>query len=118
MQTLVLFSILSASLFYLGSRATITGWLWSRYPPGFARFADCPACTGFWNGALLSLIFGDLFDPVFTRGIVEPYSIALEAVLVGLCMIVLTPIVAGIMQYALGVVGHAVEPDSTVSPSE
>lgn len=121
MQMLLLFTLVSTALYYLGSRALITRWLWSRYPPKLARFADCPACTAFWHGVMLSLIFGDLFEPLFTRGrllarynaaFMEPYSIALEAILVGLCLLVLTPIVAGLMQHALVVVGSVIDDEA------
>jgi len=107
MSTLALFAILSAAIFYLGSRALITRWLWSRYSPTFARFMDCAACTGFWLGAVLSLTLGQDRDPVFHS------NIEIEAILVGLCMLVVTPMVAGLMQHSLNVVG-----DATIAPDD
>jgi hypothetical protein len=112
--TLLVFGLLSTALFYLGSRALITRWLWSRYPLPLARWADCPSCSGFWYGVFLSLVIGDLFSPLLELGVQAPVAaqVGLEAFLVGLTMLVLTPLGAGLMQHALNVVGSAVDTDS------
>lgn len=105
MTLLVILPLLTSALFYLGSRAQITSWLWGRYPLGLARFMDCAACTGFWWGLILSLTLArherlDLlafapFDPV-------------TPLVTGLCSMVWTPIVAGLMQRGFDWLGHAV----------
>lgn len=101
-SVLVLYVLLSTACFYLGSRARITSWLWSRYPTRFARFMDCPACTGFWWGviwasAIQHNVIGIPFWPMVT-----------EPILIGLCMIVLVPIAAGLMQMGFERTGSAV----------
>ena len=50
---------------------------WSRYPTSLARFMDCPACSGFWYGAILAILDAR-----------SPREIAIAAV----AMIVLVPI--------------------------
>lgn len=62
--TFLLYSFLTVSIHYLLSRAEITRWLWSKYPPWLDRWALCPACSGTWIagfigilGALLKLSF-------------------------------------------------------------
>jgi len=87
-------------MFYVGSRAVITHWLWSRYPKQFARFMDCAACAGFWYGILVASTL-DLRPIHPTRWI--------NTILVGLAMTVLTPVVAGIMQAGLERLGSAVD---------
>lgn len=47
--------ILAESLYYLGARAEITRFLWSRYPRLLDRFMTCAACVGTWYGSLLAL---------------------------------------------------------------
>ena len=113
MYTVILFSLLSAALFYLGSRARITERLWSKYPPALARFMDCAACTGFWWGILLAIAFGAA-EPTSYFGL--DVSKPITWPLVGLCSIVLTPIAAGLMQHGLDQLGVAVveqQPDET-----
>lgn len=98
----ILIALLSAALFYLGSRALITRWLWSRYPPRFATFMDCSACTGFWYGFLIAHILGHA--SVSYLGI--DLRLWWAPIVVGLCSIVLTPITAGLMQRGLDALGH------------
>jgi hypothetical protein len=43
---------------YLLARATITSWLWSRYPDWLDRWAMCPACSGTWIGVACATYFG------------------------------------------------------------
>lgn len=97
---IVFVALLTAGLYYLGSRALITSWLWSRYPKRFARFMDCAACTGFWYGLGVTLVLGASvpFD-------VPTWS---APIIVGLCSMVWTPLVAALMQIALERLGSAV----------
>jgi hypothetical protein len=102
MMTLLIYTLLSAALFFLGSRALITQPLWSRYPAPVAKLMDCAACTGFWWGLVTHLIIGRSF-----RLDVGPLPAMHPAtpLLVGLCLIALTPITAALMQWGLDYVG-------------
>ncbi|MGH7178283.1 MAG: hypothetical protein ACREJC_12960 [Tepidisphaeraceae bacterium] len=107
MEILAVYALITAALFYLGSRALITRWLWSRYPPGFAKFMDCAACSGFWYGLIVGAIdtWGIKVGPqVFGREWYAP-------VIVALCSVVWTPIVAGYMQLGFERLGSVVEDD-------
>lgn len=50
-MTFVLYSLISAALFYLAGRASITRFLWSRYPKWLEAWALCASCSGAWFGA-------------------------------------------------------------------
>jgi hypothetical protein len=108
METLLLFSLLTSAMFYLGSRATITRGLWSKYPPKLARFMDCAACSGAWYGAIVGLFAHLLhFGAVGILNGPEWYS----PIVVMLCSIVWTPIVSGYMQRGFEMLGSAVGED-------
>lgn len=98
---LAIYALISTALFYLGSRALITRSLWEMYPLWLTKLMDCPACVGFWWGMILHLAARRLDLDVGPLPIEHPAS----PVLVGLCMLVLTPIVAGLMQHGLDLVG-------------
>lgn len=102
MMILGFYSILSAAMFYLGSRALITRPLWSRYPSPVAHFMDCPACTGFWWGLVCALVFGYDVGPFLGDDITTPLIVAL-------CTLWSTPITAGAMQWGLYNVGSATD---------
>ena len=112
-MTTLLFACLTTALFYLGSRATITSWLWSRYPRWIAAFMDCAACSGFWYGFTLELIYGR------ARGL-APFGLNPAhfetPIVVGLCSIVLTPILAAVLQVALHTLGTALAPEEPAEP--
>lgn len=117
MLTLVYYSLLTSSLFYLGSRAKITAPIWSRYPPALTSFMDCAACVGFWWGLILALVIGDGRELVIA-GLVPPNRIEWQlrvttAVQIGLCTLVLTPIVAGFMQRGFDSLGTVVTEEPT-----
>jgi hypothetical protein len=103
---LILYAILSTAMFYLGSRALITEGVWRYYPPRLARFMDCAACTGFWWGMIWHVVIGCPFELDITPIPPEPVAGPLVA---GLCMLVLTPIVAALMQVALERLGTVVD---------
>jgi len=113
MSSIVLYPLLSTALFYLGSRAMITQWLWSRYPPRLARFADCSACTGFWWGLILALVLGRHEHLNLLELDAEDFWTPIVA---GLCSMVWTPIVAGVMQRGFDSVGSAVADPPTEFP--
>lgn len=82
-MSLLLYALLTTSLYYLGCRASITERLWSRYPEWLEDIAICPACSGFWYGlacgglgAWLELPFLGL-DP---RHAATPIIISLAAI--------------------------------------
>lgn len=102
-MNLILYALLSAAMFYLGSRALITRAIWSRYPQRVAQFMDCAACTGFWWGTIWALIIGRYFE--LDAGPLPALHPATPA-LVGLCMVVLTPLSAAAMQWGLDYLGH------------
>jgi hypothetical protein len=99
MTTLLVYALLTSSLYYLGSRALITRAVWSRYPRKIAAFMDCAACSGFWYGLAVSLVI----DP--------PWRDWYGHLIVALCSITWTPVVAGLMQHSLQALGTAVEDD-------
>ncbi len=116
LELILFYALLSSALYYLGSRAMITQWLWSRYPQRFARFMDCAACTGFWYGLTLALALG-WWDPRYRL-----FDLPLVAApLVGLCSLVWTPLVASLMQAGLDRLGSAVpdaEPETPIAERE
>src|SRR5690349_20665022 len=102
MRALVIYSLLSAALYYLGSRALITRALWSRYPRRIAGFMGCAACVGFWWGLILAMTLGrDTGIDVGPFQALDPKT----PILVGLCMITLNPVTAAIMQWGLDHLG-------------
>lgn len=108
MQSLLLLVLITTAAYYLGSRAQITAPLWSNYPPTFARFMDCPACSGFWYGVLTGGVFLALGYPL-------PFDlprILLSPFLIGWISMVLTPVGAAVFQHAINVNGSAIEPDT------
>lgn len=102
MQTLVVYALLTSSLFYLGSRAVITRLLWRRYPPKLATFMDCSACSGTWYGALVGGVGTFGFDlPFMGLPAGAPHVVA-----VALCSMTWTPIVASLMQRGFDTLGQ------------
>lgn len=103
MQALLLLVILSTGFYYLGSRAVITSWLWSRYPPSIAAFMDCPACSGFWYGLMIGLLLIGI-DRV-------PFDLPVNVITwlaLGFVSMVLTPLGAATLHHAILVNGSAI----------
>ena len=123
MTNLILYSILSAAFFYLGSRARITQVIWQSYPLPLARFFDCAACSGTWYGLILSLTLGR-YQGLDVMGF--DAQDWMTPIIVALSMLVLTPIVARLMHLGLQDLGTAIDEPLTVeerknlgvSPSE
>lgn len=105
MSTVVLFALLTTAAHYLGSRAMITKWLWSRYPPRLARFMDCAACSGFWYG----LLFAALMSTDDYLGI---HGVIRVQLTIAFCSIVTTPIAAGLMQKGFEWLGAIVQDEA------
>lgn len=113
MFVVILVALCSTALYYLGSRAKITSWLWSRYPAWLAGFMDCAACSGFWYGFGLAFAFD-----VHLAEIREVPQFVV-AIIIGLCSIVWTPLLASLHDFALYRMGSVV-PESTsikITPS-
>jgi hypothetical protein len=96
--TWLLFTSISAALYYLGSRATITRAIWSRYPDGFDNFMLCAACAGTWFGFALGASLG-WWQHLPYLGL--PGGHPVTVIVVGLCSMVWTPIMADRMALAL-----------------
>jgi hypothetical protein len=114
-EALLLYAMLTTAAYYLGSRAVITEWLWSRYTPKLAKFFDCSACSGFWYGAVAGMTLG-------WCGEIAPLELPARApytpILIGLCSMVWTPITAGIMHLGFGWNGTTVPDDPETSIRE
>lgn len=88
--TLVLYAFLTTAMYYLGARAVVTSWLWSRYPGWLDKFMLCSACSGFWYGIGVAGI-GWALNLEFLS---LPGRHWLTVVAVGLCSMIWTPIFA------------------------
>lgn len=90
MTAALLYVTISTALYYLASRAKLTHALWSRYPKWLEYWVLCAACLGFWLGVVLGAL-GRVLELDFL-------SLAGDAwytpVVVGLCTMVWTPILA------------------------
>lgn len=108
-MTTLMFVALSTAFYYLGSRAIITKPLWSRYPHKLATFMDCPACSGFWYGVILSIVFGWMSFGGYELAPLglDPHALA-TPILVGLSSLFWTPIGAAILHKAIEINGAAV----------
>jgi hypothetical protein len=104
MSSLLLLWLLTTASYYLGSRAMITRFAWAHYPPSFAAFMDCAACSGFWYGAGLSTLFVVCQRDLPFQLTADPLSIFV----CGLVSMVLTPIGGAIMTRAFEVNGSVV----------
>lgn len=105
MGSIILYPLVTAALFYLGSRALITRFLWSRYPLRLGAFMDCAACSGTWYGGLVAYIGGyHLGLPFLEMPGASPATVIAAAI----ASMTWTPIVAAIMQWALDYLGSAV----------
>lgn len=83
--------ILAESLYYLGARAEITRFLWSRYPRWLDKFMACAACVGTWYGSTLTLGTGFGLGWDFPG---LPGTAWHTSVVVGLITLFTTPILA------------------------
>lgn len=115
METLLLYVLVTPSLFYLGSRAVITSFLWQRYPHKLASFMDCSACSGTWYGGLVAYVGGYHIGLPFMglRGD-SPVTVAAVA----LCSMTWTPIVAGLVQRGFEALGSAVSEEAPEIPQQ
>lgn len=91
MTTFLLYSLLTGAFYYLLSRAMITRFLWSRYPAWLDYYTLCAACSGFLYGVVVALAIGWYRDMPFLD---LPGRWWGTPIVVGLCSIVWTPVVA------------------------
>lgn len=89
--TPVLYALVTTAMYYLGARAMVTKFLWSRYPAWLDYYTMCAACSGFLYGIAVALAIGWWRDLPFLG---LPGRLWLTPVLVGLSSLVWTPILA------------------------
>ena len=97
----VLYPLLTCAAYYLGARAEITRFVWSRYPRRVDAFMACAACSGLWYG-LAAGYLGVYLDVSF-MGIPPDHWIT--PLLVGFCSLVWTPILAWLHLGAVDALG-------------
>lgn len=112
-MNLLLFIFLPAASFYLLSRATITHFIWSRYPRWLGKMRDCAACSGFWDTMILALFMKSVHQelPLYPDSSFTPF-------LLGLCGVIWTPYVAALQHKALEALGTVFADESSEVPSE
>jgi len=103
--TWILILVLPAAFWYLGARAEVTRFLWTRYPPSIAKFMDCAACSGAWYGASLGL---SGYFLGFSLPFIQPTDPLTPAV-TGLVTMLTTPMIAALHIKALEFLGTAVD---------
>jgi len=111
--------LVAAALHYLLYWAEVTSWLTSRYPPWMARWAGCPACSGFWYGLACGGVGWWLRLPLL--GLEPRHPITVLAA--GAITMMTTPMVMALQLYALShiegvkqAVANADEPATAVDP--
>lgn len=103
-----IYPILTASLWYLASRAKITEPIWSSYGTGsFAYMMDCAACAGFWWGAVVHNIGLVCGLPVF--GVTDGWTQVMLTPVIMLMSTWWTPVLAAVHDKAMMQLGHTIE---------
>ncbi len=115
MVSLLIYPLLTATLYYLGSRAVITSFLWSKYPHKIAAFMDCSRCAGFWWGILVAIVGGYVYTWDFAGLDGKDWKTIL---LVGAVSITTTPIIEALAEHSTNSLGTAVSADDTNSFTE
>jgi hypothetical protein len=112
-MNLLLFILLPAASFYLLSRATITHFIWSRYPTWLGKLRDCAACSGFWDTLLLALFMKSVHQdlPIYPESSFAP-------ILLGLCGVIWTPLVAALQHKALETLGTVFADETSEATTE
>lgn len=112
MTTIALYPLLTTALYYLFARATITRFLWSRYPSWLDYYTSCSACSGFLYGVVVAVAIGWSQDLPFLG---LPGRFWMTPIAIGLCSIVWTPLLADLHVRALYQLGT---PTSDTTPTE
>lgn len=89
-MTWVIYPLVTTALYYLGAHALITRAIWSHYPPRLDKFMSCAACSGFWYGVAVAMLGWWRNWPFLGL----PGRDWLTPIIVGLCALVWTPILA------------------------
>ena len=103
--------VLPVAFFYLGSRATITRFVWSRYPRGLATLMDCPACSGFWYGAIVAYVLRVAMGVELVTFAPGWHNTLWCAIVSGWITMLTTPIGMAILQRSLEIAGTTVLDD-------
>lgn len=113
MTAAIVYPLLTTALYYLLARAKISKFLWSRYPPTLDRFMACASCTGFWYGLAVATAGWFYSIPFLAMPPREPHTV----LVVGMCSIVWTPVVAWLHLEALERLGDPTsdEPEEQVN---
>jgi apolipoprotein N-acyltransferase len=102
-----IYPVLTASLWYLFSRAKITEPIWSSYGDGdFAYMMDCAACAGFWWGLVVHNI--GIFWSVPFLSVTNPWALLLMTPVVMVMSAWWTPVLAAVHDRAMTTLGHTV----------
>jgi hypothetical protein len=107
-MSIFIYMLVTPALYYLGSRAMITSWLWLRYPARLSLFMDCSACSGTWYGAIVGVIGGYVLGLPFLGLDGNSWP---TIIIIALCSMTWTPIIAALMQWAFETLGSAVPID-------
>lgn len=111
----ILYALLTTCLYYLGVRAKITHWLWSRYPKWLDNFMMCSACSGFWYGLVVAFGIGWWRELPFLG---LPGRLWITPIVIAFCSIVWTPIIAAIHLQAFDYTGAVSDEDSAAPEDE
>lgn len=89
--------VVPAALFFLGDRAVITRFIWSRYPAWLASLRRCAACSGFWDMLIFSVFLR------YGLGVALPIlpNSTWCPLLLALCSIITTPLLAAAHERAM-----------------
>lgn len=118
LQFILTLPLITAALFYLGSRAVITQRIWSRYPPRLAAFMDCASCSGFWFGVCVSAVS---LGKEYWGSVPSLYNVVgyvTQVVTYGLISLETTPLIAALHQKSMEFLGSAVEQEEIEEESD
>lgn len=93
MQTLALYSFVTAAVHYFLGYALLTDSIRARLPEGVLAWLYCPFCSGFWYGALLAVTVGRHQD-LALLGL--PGRLWYTPIVAGLITMITTPVVRGV----------------------
>lgn len=103
--------LLAAALYYLGARTHITQRLWNSYPDGFYNFMACPMCSPFWY-TLLIVNVARAFGYEYPGFLDQRHAY----LVLPLCAIVVTPMVAILVETGVRLVHAAMKPPEEQPP--
>ncbi len=110
-MTLIYTMLITVALYYAGSRAQLTRFVWSRYPIWLSRLMDCSMCSGAWYGLFVAV--------VATQGFEYQYPGLEDHHAPFVCFLgsaIWTPLIAAKVQHGIEFLG--VKEEITSSPPE